>query len=154
MPDQKKGSFERLIAAGGGQVVVGRCVYDTLIRNNTQHIFRAPYTNAPELTHMLTESKYLGKEKVIFLKMVGFWGVIGCIITQVDYSGLAMRAVPVLKPIYLNDFLTSEKKNSSIDNYLMHMLDDAKPHWEKMKRKRVVTDTPTNEKKKGRPSRD
>ena len=64
MPDQKKGSFERLIAAGGGQVVVGRCVYDTLIRNNTRHIFRAPYTNAPELTHMLTESKYLGKEKV------------------------------------------------------------------------------------------
>ena len=34
------------------------------MRNNTQHIFRAPYTNAPELTHMLTESKYLGKEKV------------------------------------------------------------------------------------------
>ena len=56
-----------------------------------------------------------------------------------DYSGLAMRSVPVLKPIYLNDFLTSEKKNSSIDNYLMHMLDDAKPHWENMKRKRVVS---------------
>jgi len=119
VPDQKKGQFERLIAAGGGKVVEGR----------------APFTNAPELTHMLTESRYLGKEKV-------------------DYSGLAMRAVPVLKPIYLNDFLTSEKKNSSIDNYMMHMLDDAKPHWEKMKRKRVVTDTPTNEKKKGRPSRD
>ena len=72
--------------------------------------------------------------------------------TQVDYSGLAMRGVPVLKPLFLNDFLTSEKKNSSIDNYMMHMLEEAKPHWEKMKRKRVVTDTPTNEKKKGRPS--
>ena len=119
VPEQKKGQFERLIAAGGGKVVDGR----------------APFTNAPELTHMLTESKYLGREKV-------------------DYSGLAMRSVPVLKPIYLKDFLTSEKKNGSIDNYLMHMLDDAKPHWEKMKRKRVVTDTPTNEKKKGRPSRD
>jgi len=119
VPDQKKGQFERLIAAGGGEVVKGR----------------APFTNAPELTHMLTESKYLGKEKV-------------------DYSGLAMRAVPVLKPLYLNDFLTSEKKNASIDNYMMHMLEEAKPHWEKMKRKRVVTDTPTNEKKKGRPSMD
>merc|ERR550525_2331632 len=114
MPDQKKGSFERLIAAGGGQVVGGR----------------APYTNAPELTHMLSESKYLCKEKA-------------------DYSGLAMRGVPVLKPLFLNDFLTSEKKNASIDNYMMHMLEEAKPHWEKMKRKRVVTDTPTNEKKKG-----
>ena len=125
-------------------------------------ILRPPFTNAPELTHMLTESKYLGKEKVTFFKIVGhwfFWEVIflggDCKIgTQVDYSGLAMRAVPVLKPLYLNDFLTSEKKNNSIDNYMMHMLDDAKPHWEKMKRKRVVTDTPTNEKKKGRPSRD
>ena len=29
-------------------------------------VFRAPFTNAPELTHMLTESKYLGKEKVTF----------------------------------------------------------------------------------------
>ena len=72
-----------------------------------------------------------------------------------DYSGLAMRGVPVLKPLFLNDFLTTEKKNttnSSIDLHMMHMLDEAKPHWEKMKRKRVVTDTPTNEKKKGRPS--
>ena len=71
-----------------------------------------------------------------------------------NYSGFAMRGVPVLKPLFLNDFLTSEKKttNNSIDNYMMHMLEEAKPHWEKMKRKRVVTDTPTNEKKKGRPS--
>ena len=29
-------------------------------------LFRPPFTNAPELTHMLTESKYLGKEKVTF----------------------------------------------------------------------------------------
>merc|ERR1719234_1090606 len=121
VPDQKKGQFERLIVAGGGQVVKGR----------------PPFTNAPELTHMLTESKYLGKEKV-------------------DYSGLAMRGVPVLKPLFLNDFLTSEKTTTtnSIDNYMVHMLEEAKPHWEKMKRKRVVTDTPTNEKKKGRPSRE
>ena len=26
MPDEKKGMFERLITAGGGQVVLGRCV--------------------------------------------------------------------------------------------------------------------------------
>ena len=51
-----------------------------------------------------------------------------------DYHDLARRSVPVLTPTYLYDFLTSEKKNSSIDNYLMHMLDDAKPHWEKRKR--------------------
>ena len=76
-----------------------------------------------------------------------------------DYSGLAMRGVPVLKPLFLNDFLTSEKNTNStttnsIDLHMMHMLEEAKPHWEKMKRKRVVTDTPTNEKKKGRNSRD
>ena len=71
-----------------------------------------------------------------------------------DYSGLAMRGVPVLKPLFLNDFLTTEKKNPSVDLHMTHMLEEAKPHWEKMKRKRVVTDTPTNEKKKGRNSRD
>ena len=150
MPDQKKGSFERLIAAGGGQVVSGRCVYDKLMRNNTQHIFRAPYTNAPELTHMLTESKYLGKEKVrstlcLFPIKVHFQH-------KVDYSGLAMRGVPVLKPLFLNDWLTSI--SGKIPAYETHMLDEARPHWEKIKRKRVVTDTPTNEKKKGRPSWD
>ena len=37
-------------------------------RNTINHIalFRPPFTNAPELTRMLTESKYLGKEKVTF----------------------------------------------------------------------------------------
>ena len=70
---------------------------------------------------------------------------------QIDYDALAMRSVPVLKTIYLNDFITSENENNSFETY---MIDNAKPHWEKMKRKRVVTDTPTNEKKKGRPSRD
>ena len=28
--------------------------------------FSPPFTNAAELTHMFTESKYLGKEKVLF----------------------------------------------------------------------------------------
>ena len=71
---------------------------------------------------------------------------------KVDYSGLAMRGVPVLKPLFLNDFLTSiSGRPPPFDN---HMLEDAKVHWEKMKRKRVVTDTPTNDKKKGRPSID
>ena len=72
--------------------------------------------------------------------------------TQVDYSGLAMRGVPVLKPLFLNDWLTSI--SGKIPAYETHMLDEARPHWEKIKRKRVVTDTPTNEKKKGRPSWD
>ena len=48
MPQQKKEQFGRLVQAGGGGVVVGR----------------APYSNTGGVTHMLTEMRYLGKEKV------------------------------------------------------------------------------------------
>ena len=104
---------------------------------------------------MFTESRYLGKEKVLFFKYfplsLSFF-LLKSLSLKVDYSGLAMRGVPVLKPLFLNDFLTSiSGRPPPFDN---HMLEDAKPHWDKMKRKRVVTDTPTNDKKKGRPSMD
>ena len=103
---------------------------------------------------MFTESRYLGKEKVFFQVSFPFFVffLLKSLSLKVDYSGLAMRGVPVLKPLFLNDFLTSiSGRPPPFDN---HMLEDAKPHWEKMKRKRVVTDTPTNDKKKGRPSID
>ena len=48
MPQQKKEQFARLVQAGGGGVVAGR----------------APYSNTGGVTHMLTEMRYLGKEKV------------------------------------------------------------------------------------------
>ena len=48
-------------------------------------ILRPPFTNAPELTHMLTEPKYLGNDKVNFLKMVGGW-VFVCFMVFLFYS--------------------------------------------------------------------
>ena len=133
--------------------------FDFVIKIIKGHIdpFSPPFTNAAELTHMFTESRYLGKEKVFFLTSFPFFVLfppldLKSLSLKVDYSGLAMRGVPVLKPLFLNDFLTSiSGRPPPFDN---HMLEDAKPHWDKMKRKRVVTDTPTNDKKKGRPSID
>lgn len=65
---------------------------------------------------------------------------------QVDYVGLATKGVPVLKPIYLNDFLVSEQPPS----LELFMLEEFKEHWEKKKRARVITDTPTNAQKKSK----
>ena len=88
---------------------------------------KSPYTNCQDATHLLTEMKY-------------------CVGGQVDYAALANHGVPVLKPIYLNDFLISET-TPSLDAFL---LDDYKPHWENKKRSRISTDTPTNAYKKSK----
>jgi len=109
MPAEKKTKFERLVLAGGGQVVVGR----------------SPYSNTKELTHILTETRYLGKEKV-------------------DFAGLANRGVPVMGPLFLNDFLVSVEP-PTLEKFL---LEEFKEHWAKGKRARVMTDTPTNPHKK------
>ena len=86
---------------------------------------KTPYSNTSGATHLLTESRYIGEG-------------------QVDYAGLANRGVPVMKPIFLNDFLTSDKP-PTIELYL---LDEFKAHWDSKKRTRVTTDTPTNAYKK------
>jgi len=86
---------------------------------------KTPYSNTPGATHLLTETRYIGEG-------------------QIDFSGLATRGVPVMKPIYLNDFLTSDQP----PNVELFLLDEFKSHWESKKRSRVTTDTPTNAYKK------
>lgn len=86
---------------------------------------KTPYSNTPGATHLLTETKYIGEG-------------------QVDFAGLATRGVPVMKPIYLNDFLTTEPP-PSVEQFL---LDEFKSHWDSKKRSRITTDTPTNAYKK------
>jgi len=109
MPANKREQFRRLVETGGGAVAEAR----------------PPYSNTAGLTHLLTETKYIGKEKV-------------------DFAGLATKGVPVLKPIYLNEFLVSEAPPP----LETHMLEEFREHWERRKRARVVTDTPTNPGKK------
>ena len=48
MPSPKRDQFSRLVEAGGGRVVTAK----------------PPYSNTQGVTHVLTESKHLGKEKV------------------------------------------------------------------------------------------
>ena len=48
MPSNKREQFRRLVEAGGGRVTEAR----------------QPYSNTAGLTHLLTETKYIGKEKV------------------------------------------------------------------------------------------
>ena len=101
MPDQKKAQFEKLITAGGGQVVQEKTARSLLHHDDNGD------TNAPEVTHVFTESAYIRKEKV-------------------DYYGLAVRGVPVLNHLFLYDLLTLPYESPSLTN---HMLDEAKPHW-------------------------
>ena len=63
-----------------------------------------------------------------------------------DFAGLAAKGVPVLKPIYLNEFLVSEAPPA----LEAHMVEEFREYWERRKRARVVTDTPTNPGKKTR----
>jgi len=88
-------------------------------------VAKTPYSNTSGATHLLTETRYIGQG-------------------QIDMAGLANRGVPVLKPIYLNDFLTSDQP-PVLD---MHLLDEFKSHWDSKKRSRITTDTPTNANKK------
>eukprot|EP00092_Neocalanus_flemingeri_P010154 GFUD01010944.1.p1 GENE.GFUD01010944.1~~GFUD01010944.1.p1 ORF type:complete len:1552 (+),score=561.52 GFUD01010944.1:76-4731(+) len=88
-------------------------------------VAKTPYSNTPGASHLLTETRYIGEG-------------------QIDFAGLANRGVPVMKPIYLNDFLTSDQP-PALEQYL---LDEFKTHWDSKKRNRVTTDTPTNAYKK------
>ena len=84
-----------------------------------------PYTSATGATHLLTDTKYASSK-------------------QIDYQAMASRGVPVLKPIYLNEFLTS----ASVPDLDQFMIEEFKAHWESRKRNRISTDTPTSCSKK------
>ena len=88
---------------------------------------KVPYSGDTGATHLLTESRYMSGN-------------------QLDLASLANSGVPVLKPIYLNDFLTSD----SAPDLETFIVDDFKPHWETKKRSRITTDTPTNAFKKSK----
>ena len=88
----------------------------------------APFSGNTGATHLLTEARYTA----------------GC---QIDFAALANHGVPVLKPLYLNDFLTSLDKPPALDEF---MIDDYKAHWDSKKRSRMTTDTPTNPVKKSK----
>ena len=89
---------------------------------------KSPYSANTGATHLLTETKYL----------VG---------GQVDYMGLANQGIPVLKPLYLNDFLISDRP-LDLDRFL---LDAYRPHWESLKKRlRTTYDTPTSASKKSK----
>ena len=88
---------------------------------------KAPYSGNHGATHLLTEPRYLEGN-------------------QVDFVSLANIGVPVLQPLYLNAFLTSEKP-PALEDWL---LDNYKSLWESKKRNRISTDTPTNAYKKSK----
>ena len=108
MPDERKVEFEKLISAGGGQVVQAKAAGRLLHHHDD-------VTNAPEVTHVFTESAYIRKENV-------------------DYYGLAVRRIPVLNPLFLYDFLISpyEFRQTLTTTTLNtdHMLEEAKPQWQ------------------------
>jgi len=89
---------------------------------------KAPYSGPSTATHCFTEPK--------FLTTPG----------QVDLAGMAGRGIPVMQPIFLNDFLTKEEP-VKVEDYL---LEDFKAVWESKKRSRITTDTPTNALKKSK----
>ena len=62
----------------------------------------------------------------------------------IDYPALASKGVPVLKPVYLSEFLTSV----SAPDLEQFMIEEFKTHWEGRKRNRISTDTPTSASKK------
>ena len=86
---------------------------------------QSPFTACQGATHLLSEPK---------------------LAVGMDFNSLALKGVPVLKPIYVNDFLTSDNP-PSLDDFL---IEDFKPFREKRKRNRISTDTPTNAFKKSK----
>ena len=86
-----------------------------------------PYTNTPGITHLLTDTKYTSNK-------------------QIDYQALATRGVPVLKPVYLSEFLSSDSA-PDLDKF---MIEEFKAFWESRKRNRINTDTPTSANKKSK----
>ena len=86
-----------------------------------------PYTNITGMTHVLSDPKYASDK-------------------QIGYQAMANKGVPVLKPIYLSEFLTS----NSAPNLEQFMIEEFKPFWESRKRNRISTDTPTNATKKSK----
>ena len=84
-----------------------------------------PYTNITGMTHVLSDPKSASDK-------------------QIGYQAMANKGVPVLKPIYLSEFLTSDT-NPDLDQFL---IEEFKPFWESRKRNRITTDTPTSANKK------
>lgn len=83
--------------------------------------------NLEDITHVLTENKYFS-------------------LVKGKMSTLGEFCIPVIQPVYLSDYLTSEK-HPAVDKYLV---DEYRSLWEGRKRTRVTTDTPTNPGKKNR----
>ena len=85
-----------------------------------------PYTNITGMTHVLSDPKYASDK-------------------QIGYQAMANKGVPVLKPVYLSEFLTAA--DTALDQFL---IEDFKPFWESRKRNRITTDTPTSANKKSK----
>ena len=84
-----------------------------------------PYSNISGMTHILSDAKYASDK-------------------QIGYQAMANKGVPVLKPVYLSEFLTSV----SAPELEQFMIEEFKTHWEGRKRNRISTDTPTSASKK------
>ena len=65
-----------------------------------------PYTNTPGITHLLTDTKFATNQ-------------------QIDYPAMAKKGVPVLKPVYLSELLTSDS-GPDLDQL---MIEEFKTHW-------------------------
>ena len=84
-----------------------------------------PYYNVSGMTHILSDAKHASDK-------------------QIGYQAMANKGVPVLKPIYLSEFLTANNV-PDLDQFL---IEEFKPFWESRKRNRISSDTPTSANKK------
>ena len=66
----------------------------------------SPYTTATGVTHLLTDTKFASNK-------------------QIDYEALARMGVPVLKPVYLSEFLISDS-GLELDQL---MIEEFKAYW-------------------------
>ena len=130
MPEQKKIQFEKLITAGGGQVIQAKAAIHLLHFDED-----GDDTNAPEVTHIFTESTQTLTEGVDLPRevktsrrtpRVSYVEVpdTNARKEKVNFFGLARRGIPVLNHLFLYDLLTSTSPPLT-----KHMLDEAKPHW-------------------------